>query len=255
MWVVRFKPQTLYPRGKSPRYPLDRRLSEPQNRSRSCGEEKKSNPDRSARSPAAKVYSTHLSKQNRPSLHLSRNQCLLRYGRCSCDSYSMCSTQLSDLLRTEVRTLSTISCFTPNSWESFSARCCNVLPKRSVLLCDICAQKDSMQRIFIQKCFLFTVGKVCCVKRFTTGWQTFRWWRRGWNGGVEVAETTDKRLLCCGFRRTGKAMGQVYQCLWRIWLEINVFPQVRISHVWSFVSICDLFTSPPSYGSPLPKYC
>jgi hypothetical protein len=27
-----------------------------------------------------------------------------------------------------------------------------------------------------------------------------------------VAETTIKRLLCCGFRRTGKAMGQVYQC-------------------------------------------
>jgi hypothetical protein len=39
--------------------------------------------------------------------------------------------------------------------------------------------------------------------------------------GAEVAETTVKRLLCCGFRLTGKAMGQVYQC----------FFQVRISHV------------------------
>jgi hypothetical protein len=28
----------------------------------------------------------------------------------------------------------------------------------------------------------------------------------------EVAETTVNRLLCCGFRRTGKAMGQVYHC-------------------------------------------
>jgi hypothetical protein len=28
---------------------------------------------------------------------------------------------------------------------------------------------------------------------------------------VEVAETTVKRLLCYGFRRTGKAMRQVYQ--------------------------------------------
>jgi hypothetical protein len=27
--------------------------------------------------------------------------------------------------------------------------------------------------------------------------------------GAEVAERTVKRLLCCGFRRTGKAMGQV----------------------------------------------
>jgi hypothetical protein len=34
--------------------------------------------------------------------------------------------------------------------------------------------------------------------------------------GVEVAETTVKRLLSCEFRRTGKAMGQVYQCWWRI---------------------------------------
>jgi hypothetical protein len=30
--------------------------------------------------------------------------------------------------------------------------------------------------------------------------------------GAEVAETTVKRLLWCGFRRTGKARGQVYQC-------------------------------------------
>jgi hypothetical protein len=41
--------------------------------------------------------------------------------------------------------------------------------------------------------------------------------------GAEVAETTIKRFLCCGFRRTGKAMGQVYQCWWRIFREINAF--------------------------------
>jgi hypothetical protein len=38
-----------------------------------------------------------------------------------------------------------------------------------------------------------------------------------------VAETTVKSLLCCGFRRTGKATGQVYQCWWKICREINVF--------------------------------
>jgi hypothetical protein len=38
-----------------------------------------------------------------------------------------------------------------------------------------------------------------------------------------VAETTVKRLLCCGFRRTGKAMGQACECWWRICREINVF--------------------------------
>jgi hypothetical protein len=99
----------------------------------------------------------------------------------------------------------------------------SVLPKSNVLLCVFCGQKDSVQRMFIKKCFLFTVGSVCRVKRFITGQQTIRWWRTGWNGGAEVAETTIQRLLCCGFRRTGKATGQVYQCWWRICRERNVF--------------------------------
>jgi hypothetical protein len=43
-----------------------------------------------------------------------------------------------------------------------------------------------------------------------------RKWRcgSGWDNG--------KKLLCCGFRRTGKAMWQVYQCWWRIYREIFV---------------------------------
>jgi hypothetical protein len=61
-----------------------------------------------------------------------------------------------------------------------------------------------------------------------------------------VAEKTVKRLLCCGFRRTGKAMGQVHERWWRIRREINVFPQIRISHVLRFISIGDLFTDSPS---------
>jgi hypothetical protein len=36
---------------------------------------------------------------------------------------------------------------------------------------------------------------------------------------AEVAETTAERLPCRGFRRTGKAMGQVYQFWWRICRE------------------------------------
>jgi hypothetical protein len=35
-------------------------------------------------------------------------------------------------------------------------------------------------------------------------------------------------FLCCEFRRTGKAMGQVYQCWWRICQEINIFPGLNI---------------------------
>jgi hypothetical protein len=71
-------------------------------------------------------------------------------------------------------------------------------------------------------------------------WQTFRWWRRCWNGGAEVAETTVIRLLFCGFRRIGKVTGQVYQCWWRICREIHVFPrfECHIFYVlYSFVTI------------------
>jgi hypothetical protein len=39
-WVVRFTPRPLYPRGKSSRSPLGRRLGGPQHRSGWCGEEK-----------------------------------------------------------------------------------------------------------------------------------------------------------------------------------------------------------------------
>jgi hypothetical protein len=40
--VVRFTPRPLYPQGKSPWYPLDRRLGGPQRQSRRGGEEKNS---------------------------------------------------------------------------------------------------------------------------------------------------------------------------------------------------------------------
>jgi hypothetical protein len=75
-------------------------------------------------------------------------------------------------------------------------------------------------------------------KAVQPSWQNFRWWRIDWNGGVEVAETRVKILLFCRFRRTGNAMGQVYQCWWRICREINVFTVSNITcftfyiHLW-----------------------
>jgi hypothetical protein len=36
-----------------------------------------------------------------------------------------------------------------------------------------CGQKDSMQRIFIKKCFLSMVGSVCRVRRFSLGGKHF----------------------------------------------------------------------------------
>jgi hypothetical protein len=47
------------------------------------------------------------------------------------------------------------------------------LTKSRVLLCVFCVQKDSVQRIFIKKCFLITVGRICRVKRFRTGGKRF----------------------------------------------------------------------------------
>jgi hypothetical protein len=44
MWVVGFKPQSLYVKGKSRWYPLDRRLGGPRKRSGRGGEEKNSQP-------------------------------------------------------------------------------------------------------------------------------------------------------------------------------------------------------------------
>jgi hypothetical protein len=48
-------------------------------------------------------------------------------------------------------------------------------------------QKDSMQRIFIKKCFLFTVGSVCCVKRFSLAGKRF--------AGEEQVETEVRKWL------------------------------------------------------------
>jgi hypothetical protein len=44
--VVSFTPWPLYPRGKDPRYPLDRKLGGPQSRSGRCGAEKVLDPTR-----------------------------------------------------------------------------------------------------------------------------------------------------------------------------------------------------------------
>jgi hypothetical protein len=43
-----------------------------------------------------------------------------------------------------------------------------VLPKRSILLCVFffCGQKDLVYSISARKCFLFTAGSACRVKRF-----------------------------------------------------------------------------------------
>jgi hypothetical protein len=88
---------------------------------------------------------------------------------------------------------------------------------RRAAFCCVLLRAKALRRISMKKYFLFTVGRVCRVRQFTTGSRVmaeFSLRRGGWNGGAEVAETTVKGFLCCWFRRTGKAMGEVHQCWW-----------------------------------------
>jgi hypothetical protein len=48
-----------------------------------------------------------------------------------------------------------------------------LLQKSSVMLCGFCGQKDSVQRIVINKYFLIMLGSVCRVKRFDLGGKRF----------------------------------------------------------------------------------
>jgi hypothetical protein len=60
-----------------------------------------------------------------------------------------------------------------------------------------------------------------------------------------VVETAIKRLLCCKFRRTGKAIGQVYHVLVVDMSRNKCFFHVIISYVLRFMSIYSLFTDCP----------
>jgi hypothetical protein len=65
----------------------------------------------------------------------------------------------------------------------------------------------------INKEMLPVCGGKCLSRKAVHSWvEKFSQERRGCNGGAKVAETTVRRLLCCGFRHAGKAMGQLYQC-------------------------------------------
>jgi hypothetical protein len=46
---------------------------------------------------------------------------------------------------------------------------CTTEEQRTLVRVFVVGRNDSMRRIFIKKCFLFTTGSVCHVKLFTTG--------------------------------------------------------------------------------------
>jgi hypothetical protein len=110
----------------------------------------------------------------------------------------------------------------------------NILPKSSALLCIFYGQKNWMQSIFITEMLPVCCGK-CLERKAVDNWVgkfsqgRFRVADNA-RSVEEVAEKTVKRLLRCGFRRTGKTMAHV-------------------SHVLRFMFICDLFTDSSSYIS------
>jgi hypothetical protein len=89
-----------------------------------------------------------------------------------------------------------------------------VLQKSSVLLCGFLWAKGFNTKDIHKEIFLVYGGKCLSrkaihnwVEKFSKGLSKVADDARP---GAEVTETTVKKLLCCGFRRTDKAMGQVY---------------------------------------------
>jgi hypothetical protein len=111
-----------------------------------------------------------------------------------------------------------------------------------------------MRKIFIKKYFLFTAGSVCRVKRFSG--KSF--------ADDEEVETEmrkwlrqqSKYLYYCGFRYTGKAMGQVYQSWSRICRGKKFFFRLEYQVFLGFIPIYEIFTDSPSYipsGNVFPR--
>jgi hypothetical protein len=123
-------------------------------------------------------------------------------------------------------------------------------PKSNVLLGVFVGKKTQYKGYSQKKYFLFAVGSVCRLERFTTGSRnSLKDFRKSQMRKRRCGSNwyNSQRLLCCRFRSTGKATGQGYQCWWRICREINVFFNVWISHVLRLISIFDPFTASHSY--------
>jgi hypothetical protein len=103
-----------------------------------------------------------------------------------------------------------------------------------------CGQKDSMQRIFIKKCFLFTVGSVCGVKRFHLGGKRF-----ADDEEVETEVRKWRRQQSKDFYAACSAMGQVYQSSWRICREINVFYRFEYHMFYVIYPFMTYLLTPP----------
>jgi hypothetical protein len=108
----------------------------------------------------------------------------------------------------------------------------SITGKQRFIMVFFCGQRDSVQRVFITSFHVYD-GK-CLSRKAVHNWATdvslmtkrlkpeARKWLR-------------QRSEDCGCPRTGKAMGKVYQCWWRICREVNVFCRFK------YRMFCDLY--------------
>jgi hypothetical protein len=128
----------------------------------------------------------------------------------------------------------------------------SVLPKRSVLLCVFSWQKDSNAKDIHKEVFPVYGGKGLSRKA------GYNWVVKYFHGHSKVADdetevrTTFRRLLCRGFRHTGRAMGQVYQCWWRICREINVSSRFECHIFYVLFSFVTYLLTLPHVLQPFP---
>jgi hypothetical protein len=115
-----------------------------------------------------------------------------------------------------------------------------------------CGQKDSMQRIFVNKCFLSTLGGVCRLKRPTTGSKNCDLGGKRFTDNEEVETEVRKWLrqqskdfYAAGFDALVKRWDEcISQCWCRICREIHFFPGSNITCFTFYVHVTYLLTPP-----------
>jgi hypothetical protein len=89
-----------------------------------------------------------------------------------------------------------------------------------------CREKDSYAKDIKKEMFAIYGGKCLSLKAVHIWVEKFSQGRlkvadHG-RPGAEVAQQS-RKLVYCGFRRTARAMGQVYQCWWMVTHELHYF--------------------------------
>jgi hypothetical protein len=121
--------------------------------------------------------------------------------------------------------------------------------KIGVLLCGFHLWAKGLNAKDIHKEMFPVYSGVCRVKRFTAGSRNSpKDVRKSQMMPDQVRKWLKQQSVwrpCCGFPRTGKAMGQVYQCYWRIYREINVFPRFECHMFYALYPFVTYLLTPP----------